>query len=105
MPPPRLASVIITSFNYERYLAQAIDSALAQTWPAVEVIVVDDGSTDGSPTIIERYGPRVHAVFKSNGGQGSALNVGFASSRGEIVLFVDSDDALLPHAVERACWP
>jgi glycosyltransferase involved in cell wall biosynthesis len=97
-----LASVIVTSFNYERFLRQAIDSALSQTWPAVEIIVVDDGSTDGSRRVIEGYGPRLHAVFKPNGGQGSALNAGFACSHGDVVLFVDSDDALLPHAVERA---
>lgn len=99
--PRHSATIIITSFNYQQYLAQAIDSALSQTLPAAEVIVVDDGSTDGSRAIIERYGPRVHAVYKSNGGQASALNAGFARSRGEVVLFVDSDDALLPHAVER----
>jgi glycosyltransferase involved in cell wall biosynthesis len=97
-----LASVVISSFNYERFLPQAIDSALAQTWPSVEVIVVDDGSTDGSRAVIDRYGTRVRAVYKANGGQGSALNVGFAHSRGTVVVFVDSDDALLPHAVERA---
>jgi glycosyltransferase involved in cell wall biosynthesis len=96
-----LASVIVSSFNYAQYLGQAIDSALSQTWPAVEVIVVDDGSTDGSRSIIDRYTGRVHAIFKPNGGQASALNRGFAASRGEILVFVDSDDALLPRAVER----
>jgi glycosyltransferase involved in cell wall biosynthesis len=97
-----LASVVVSSFNYARYLPQAIDSALAQTWPRVEVIVVDDGSTDGSRAVIDGYAGRVRAIFKPNGGQGSALNAGFARSRGEVVLFVDSDDALLPQAVERA---
>ena len=96
-----LASIIISSFNYEQYVGEAIDSALAQTSPGVEVIVVDDGSTDGSREVIDRYGQRVLAIFKSNGGQGSALNEGFAQSRGEVVLFVDSDDVLSPEAVER----
>jgi glycosyltransferase involved in cell wall biosynthesis len=96
-----VVSIIISSFNYERFLADAIDSALSQTWPATEVIVVDDGSTDGSRAVIERYGAQMQAVFKSNGGQGSALNAGFARCRGDVVLFVDSDDALLPGAVER----
>jgi glycosyltransferase involved in cell wall biosynthesis len=95
-----VVSVVISSFNYERFLAQAIDSALSQTWPAVEVIVVDDGSTDGSRAMIERYGTRVQAIWKSNGGQGSALNAGFAHCRGSVVLFLDSDDVLLPRAVE-----
>lgn len=98
----RLASIVISSFNYAPYLTHAIESALSQTWPSVEVIVVDDGSTDDSRAIIERYRTRIHAIFKSNGGQGSALNAGFARSRGEVLLFVDSDDALLPHAVERS---
>jgi glycosyltransferase involved in cell wall biosynthesis len=96
-----VVSVVISSFNYDRFLAQAIDSALSQTWPAVEVIVVDDGSTDGSRAIIERYGARVQAILKANGGQGSALNAGFARCRGSVVLFLDSDDVLLPHAVEQ----
>jgi glycosyltransferase involved in cell wall biosynthesis len=67
----------------------------------VEVIVVDDGSSDGSRSTIERYGRRVRAIFKPNGGQGSALDAGFAQSQGDVVVFVDSDDALCPHAVER----
>jgi Glycosyl transferase family 2 len=94
-------SIIISSFNYERFLAQAIDSALSQTWPAVEVLVVDDGSTDSSRAIIESYGVHVQAIFKSNAGQGSALNTGFARCRGNAVLFLDSDDALLPRTVEH----
>jgi glycosyltransferase involved in cell wall biosynthesis len=97
-----VVSIVISSFNYERFLAQAIDSALSQTWPAVEVIVVDDGSTDGSRAVIERYGSRVQAILKSNGGQGSALNAGFARCRGDVVIFLDSDDVLLPPAVEQA---
>ena len=79
----------------------AIDSALAQTYPEVEVIVVDDGSTDDSREIIESYGKRIIPVIKSNGGQGSALNAGFEASRGEIVMFLDADDELLPEAVDR----
>jgi glycosyltransferase involved in cell wall biosynthesis len=106
-PPPeydaglRVVSIVISSFNYERFLAQAIDSALSQTWPPVEVIVVDDGSTDASQAVIERYGAHVHAIVKPNGGQGSTLNAGFARSRGDVVMFLDSDDVLLPTAVEQ----
>jgi glycosyltransferase involved in cell wall biosynthesis len=96
-----VVSIVISSFNYERFLAQAIDSALSQTWPAVEVIVVDDGSTDGSRAVIERYGARVQVILKPNGGQGSALNAGFARCRGNVVMFLDSDDVLLPPAVEQ----
>jgi hypothetical protein len=96
-----LVSIIIDNFNYGRYLAMAIDSALAQTYPALEVIVVDDGSTDGSAEIIQGYGTRVRPVFKPNGGQASALNAGFAISRGEIVMFLDADDVLYPEAAAR----
>ncbi|MEP7359494.1 MAG: glycosyltransferase family 2 protein [Anaerolineales bacterium] len=94
-------SIIVDNYNYGRYLAAAIDSALAQTHTPTEVIVVDDGSTDGSAGIIRAYGERVRAVFKANGGQASALNAGFAASRGGIVLFLDADDVLQPEAAER----
>jgi glycosyltransferase involved in cell wall biosynthesis len=96
-----LVSVIVNNYNYERYVGQAIDSALGQTYPHVEVIVVDDGSKDGSRAVIEGYGDRVVAVLKDNGGQGSAFNVGFARSSGSIVVFLDSDDFLFPEAVQR----
>ena len=96
-----LVSIIVNNYNYDRYLGKAIDSALAQTWPATEVIVVDDGSTDGSRRVIEGYGDRVLPVYKKNGGQGSAYNAGFAISRGELVCFLDADDTLFTHALTR----
>jgi hypothetical protein len=96
-----LVSIVINNYNYARYVAIAIDSALAQTWHPLEVIVVDDGSTDDSWTVIERYGERVRAIRQANGGQGAAYNAGFAASRGEWVLFLDSDDVLDMGAVAR----
>jgi glycosyltransferase involved in cell wall biosynthesis len=96
------ASVIISSYNYAPYLRAAIDSALAQAHAHAEVIVVDDGSTDESPQIIRSYGERVRAILKDNAGQASCLNEGFAASRGQVVLFVDSDDVLEPDAVRWA---
>lgn len=96
-----LVSIIIDNYNYGRYLGAAIDSALAQTWKPLEVIVVDDGSTDHSHHVIERYGSRVTAILQPNGGQGAAYNSGFAASRGEWVLFLDSDDLLDADAIER----
>jgi glycosyltransferase involved in cell wall biosynthesis len=95
MPNP-LVSVIIDNYNYARYLRQAIDSALAQTYSNFELIVVDDGSTDESRQIIRDYGDRITPLLKDNGGQGSAFNAGFALSRGELVCFLDSDDMWLP---------
>jgi glycosyltransferase involved in cell wall biosynthesis len=100
-PGQPLVSVVITNYNYSRYLRSAIDGVLAQTWSHVEVIVVDDGSTDNSREIIESYGARVASVLKANGGHGSAVNAGFAASRGEIVMFLDSDDEMLPEAVAQ----
>jgi glycosyltransferase involved in cell wall biosynthesis len=96
-----LVSIVINNYNYARYLGAAIDSALMQTWRPLEVVVVDDGSTDDSWSIIERYRDRVHALRQPNGGQGAAYNSGFAASRGEWVLFLDSDDLLDADAVER----
>ena len=93
-----LVSIVVINYNYERFLHSAVDSALAQTYPNVEVIVVDDGSIDRSRDVIESYGSRISSVFKQNGGHGSALNAGFAASRGELVIFLDADDELLPNA-------
>jgi len=98
LPDPKV-SVVITSYNYENYVVRTIDSVLAQTYPNIEVIVVDDGSTDGSPAVIESYGERVRAVFKENGGQCSAVNAGYEVCTGDLAIFLDSDDALYPDAV------
>ncbi|OKH23028.1 glycosyl transferase [Hydrococcus rivularis NIES-593] len=101
-----LVSIIINNYNYDRFLARAIDSALNQTYPRTEVIVVDDGSTDNSRNIIASYGDRIIAKLQENGKQAAAFNSGFAISKGEIVIFLDSDDYLFPEAVERivAVW-
>lgn len=96
-----LVSIIVTNYNYAAYLAQSIDSALGQTYDNVEVVVVDDGSSDNSKEIIEGYGDRVKPVLKANGGHGSAANAGFAASTGDIIIFLDADDLLYPHTVER----
>jgi hypothetical protein len=100
---PRAVSVVISSYNYERFLAAAIDSAFEQTHDDVEVIVVDDGSTDDSRDIISGYGKNVTAILKENGGQASALNAGYRKCRGELVCFLDSDDILFPTALGSAC--
>ncbi len=101
MDIPCTCSIIINNYNYEHFLNVAIDSALRQTYPYVEVLVVDDCSTDGSQDIIASYGDRIIPVLrKSNGKQAAALNSGFEKSNGEIVLFLDADDYLLPNAVE-----
>jgi len=94
-----LVSIIITNYNYGRFLQEAIDSALNQTYLHTEIIVVDDGSTDNSRDIINSYGKQIASVLKPNGGQASAFNAGFALSRGDIICFLDSDDIFLPEKV------
>jgi glycosyltransferase involved in cell wall biosynthesis len=96
-----LVSLIITSYNYERYLRQSIDSALNQTYSNTEVIVVDDGSTDNSREILESYKDKIIPIYKRNGGPASAFNAGFAVSQGEIVCLLDADDVWLPQKVEK----
>ena len=97
-----LVSIVIDNFNYGRFLRAAIDSALEQSYGSTEVVVVDDGSTDDSREIIAAYGDRVVPVLKDNGGQASAFNAGFAASSGNVVVFLDSDDALLSAAAATA---
>jgi Glycosyl transferase family 2 len=87
-------TIVITNHNYAEFVAQAIDSALAQRSVALEVIVVDDGSSDGSRGIIECFGSRINAVFTANDGQAAAMNRGFAESSGDVVIFLDADDVL-----------
>ncbi len=94
-----LVSIVIGNYNYERFIKEAIDSALNQTYQNIEVIVVDDGSQDKSRQIISSYGDRVIAIFKENGGQPSNYNAGFAASSGDIICFLDSDDIYLPNKV------
>lgn len=98
---PGLVSIVIPCFNGEMFVAQAIDSALAQTYPDVEVIVVDDGSTDGSLDAIRAFGPRISWRARPNAGACAARNDGLELARGEFVQFLDADDVLLPDAVAR----
>ncbi len=96
-----LVSIVIDNYNYGQYLREAIDSALNQTFHDVEIIVVDDGSTDQSRDVIRDFGNRVIPIFKDNGGQASALNAGFDRSHGDIVIFLDADDVLLADTAQR----
>jgi glycosyltransferase involved in cell wall biosynthesis len=96
------ASIIINNYNYGRFLKEAIDSTLRQSYSNIEVIVVDDGSEDNSREVIAGYGDLIIPVLKQNGGQASAFNAGFARSRGDVVFFLDADDMLLDTAVERS---
>jgi glycosyltransferase involved in cell wall biosynthesis len=95
-----LVSVIIPVYNGQRFLGDAIRSALAQTYPATECIVVDDGSNDGSAAVARSFGPRVRVLSKENGGVASARNAGVLAASGELVAFLDADDYWLPDKLE-----
>ncbi|MFO7684765.1 MAG: glycosyltransferase [Desulfobacterales bacterium] len=96
-----LVTALICNYNYGRFVAEAIDSALAQTYSSLEVIVVDDGSTDDSHEVLHRYSGRIRIILKENGGQASAFNVGISEAHGEIICFLDSDDIWHPEKVEK----
>lgn len=98
---PQRLSVVICNHDYEAFVAEAIESALSIDWPDVEVIVVDDGSTDGSRDVIARYADRVAVVHQANLGQWAACNAGFARVSGDVVIFLDSDDLLDPSLMRR----
>ncbi len=97
--PSALVSVVIPCYNQAEWLAEAIESVLSQTHRAREVVVVDDGSTDGSARVAARY-PDVRCVRQANRGASRARNTGLRASRGAYVVFLDADDRLLPHALE-----
>jgi glycosyltransferase involved in cell wall biosynthesis len=94
-------SIIINNYNYGRFLREATDSALEQSHPDKEVIVVDDGSTDNSHDIIAEYGNRIVPVLKLNGGQASAFNAGYRVASGDVIVFLDADDRLDSNAVSE----
>jgi glycosyltransferase involved in cell wall biosynthesis len=96
-------SVLIDTYNHERFIAQAIMSVLEQDMPMtdVEIVVVDDGSTDRTPEIVRGFEPRVRLVRKANGGQASAFNTGIPECHGDIVAFLDGDDWWAPQKLRR----
>ena len=96
-------SVLIDTYNHERFIEQAIVSVLEQDFPPEdrEIIVVDDGSTDRTPEIVKQFEPRVRLLRKENGGQASAFNAGIPECKGEIVAFLDSDDWWAPQKLKR----
>ena len=98
-PPAPLVSVVIPCYNLAHFLRDAIESTLAQTYPRVELVVVDDGSLDNTAGVVSDY-PRARCVRQRNRGVAEARNVGFGATNGEYVLFVDADDRLAPDAVQ-----
>ena len=103
MSRPSTISVVIPTFNRAEVVGEAIESVLAQTYPSVEVIVVDDGSTDSTVDLLEeRYGsePHVRVIAAEHGGVSQARNVGIEAATGELLAFLDSDDLMRPSKLE-----
>jgi glycosyltransferase involved in cell wall biosynthesis len=92
-------SVVIPAFNAGRWVARAIDSVLAQDWPNVEVIVVNDGSTDNTDEVCRSYGERIRYVRQENAGVSAARNRGIELAEGQLIAFLDADDQFLPSMV------
>lgn len=96
-----LVSAIIATYNRGYIVAEAINSILQQTYPRIEIIVVDDGSTDDTPARLRAYGDRIRVVDQPNGGPAAAWNAGIKAAKGTIITFLGSDDVWLPAFVER----
>lgn len=96
----KLVSVIIPAYNSETFITKAIDSVLSQSYPHIETIVVDDGSTDHTARVVRSYGDRIKYVYQDNQGHAKARNRGLQESRGEYCAFLDADDCWLPQKVE-----
>ena len=94
-------SVVIAAYNAAKYIRETLDSVLAQSYPPLEIIVVDDGSTDETAAIVRSYAGRVRLVQQENRGEPAARNVGIRHAKGDYIAFVDSDDLWMPEKLER----
>lgn len=97
--PGLRVSVLVPTFNRAHYIAECLDSLLAQTMPALEIIVIDDGSEDDTAEVLTRYGQRIRYVRKDNGGKPTAVNLGLSMAQGELIWIFDDDDVALPDAI------
>ena len=91
-----LVSVIIPTYNRAKYLRQCIESVLSQDYPNLEIIVVDNGSTDNTPEILASFGNKIKCLKEEKGGASASRNKGLRAARGEFIAFLDSDDFYLP---------
>lgn len=100
--PAPLVSILVPCYNAERWLAAALDSALAQTWPHREIVVVDDGSRDGSLGVARTYESQgVKVIAKANAGAAAARNTALAAARGDFIQYLDADDLIAPDKIAR----
>jgi glycosyltransferase involved in cell wall biosynthesis len=100
-----LVSIIIPCYNYGQYLGEAIDSALAQTYPNIEIVVVNDGSTDNSASVARSYGKKISYIYQKNSGPVAAFNTGVAASKGEYFCILGADDVLDIEFIARLITP
>lgn len=99
-----LVSIIVPVYNVEKYLARCVDSLIHQTYSNIEIILVDDGSTDSSGELCDKFvlsDPRITVVHKKNGGLSDARNTGIENASGEYLMFIDSDDFIMPEMIEQ----
>lgn len=96
-----LVSAIIPTYNREHIIAEAVDSVLAQTYPNIEIVIVDDGSKDRTLEVLRAYGDKTRVIAQANAGPAAARNRGIRESQGELIAFLDSDDIWLPTKTER----
>jgi glycosyltransferase involved in cell wall biosynthesis len=94
-------TVIIPTYNYGRFVADAIASVLAQTYAVFEIVVVDDGSTDETEEVVKTFGERVRYIKQQNAGVSAARNAGIEVSSGDLIAFLDADDTWLPEKIEK----
>lgn len=100
----RLVSVIVPLYNGEKFISQTIESVLNQTYSDLELIIVNDGSTDSSGVIVEKYrarDPRISVITKSNSGVSDTRNIGLSKAKGDLIAFLDADDVWLPDNLEK----
>ena len=98
---PKKLSIVIPCYNQARFVGEAIESALGQVGAAVDVIVVNDGSTDETPAVVKQYGHRIRAFHQPNQGLSATRNRGFAEASGKYIVFLDSDDVYERHACKN----
>jgi glycosyltransferase involved in cell wall biosynthesis len=96
-----LISVIVPTYNRSRYLVTAVEGVFAQTYESLEIIIVDDGSTDDTPQALKPYSGRVRCIYQENRGVSAARNRGILAAQGELLAFLDTDDVWLPQKIER----
>jgi glycosyltransferase involved in cell wall biosynthesis len=100
-PPGMRVSVLVPTYNRVNYIAECLDSLLAQSMPALEVIVIDDGSEDGTAELLKGYGNRIRHIRKDNGGKPTAVNLGLSLAQGDLIWIFDDDDVALPDAIAQ----